>query len=152
MRPTLSSFIINACHCVSLFLIIIFLDFWITPLKYRNMFSVHPRGKFGPHNLHCFNPKAIQTVESFQGLSEKFTYRSSLKSVDFPLGLHPSGKSNDSSEFPWANLSRPPLQTFYYLYQLSKITTLDSLTQLSKYSDNYFYTLQESFVQFFLLT
>ena len=62
------------------------------------------------------NHKSEKTVESPQELFDKFAHRNSLGSSHFPLGLRPSGKSDESREFPKANFSRQPLQTFQCLY------------------------------------
>ena len=67
--------------------------------------------------IHCFNPKVWKTVESPQWLSEKCALWNSLGSSDIPSGLRPSGKSDEPREFPRANFSRQPLQTFHCLYQ-----------------------------------
>ena len=74
--------------------------------------------EWGP--LHCFNLKVWITVESPQGLSEQFTHGTSLGSSDFPLSLHPFGKSDNSREFPRANFSRQPIRTFHCLYHTKK--------------------------------
>ena len=62
------------------------------------MFSVNPWGKSGPHNLHCFNPKVWKTVESPQGLSDKFA-------TGIPVIRH----SNDSRQFFQTTLTDFPL-------------------------------------------
>ena len=51
-------------------------------------------------------------MESPQGLSEKFAHGNSLGSSDFPSGVRPSGKSNDSWEFPREKFSDNPCGLF----------------------------------------
>ena len=71
------------------------------------MFSVNPRVSLGPIIFTFIIQKSENSGKS-SGLSEKFAHWNSITSSDFPSGLRPSGKSNDSREFPRANFSRQP--------------------------------------------
>ena len=64
-------------------------------------------------------------MESPQGFSKKFAQGASLSSSDFPTGLRPLGKSDDSREFPRAIFSRQPLWTFHCLYHFWVISAPD---------------------------
>ena len=76
-------------------------------------------------------------MESPQGLSEIFAHGTSLGSSDIPLGLRPLGKSDDSWEFPRANLSDNPygLSTVCTKY-LSGLGTSFKKENVSKFCSN----------------
>ena len=102
-------------------------DFWITAVKsgfslvrltlrLTGIGSELTLGQLLTYFIHFFDQKVWQTMENPKWLSEKFALGNSLGSSDFPMGLRPSGKSDDPRKFPRAKFSRQPLQTFHCLY------------------------------------
>ena len=92
----------------------------IYPRVYVNMFRVKPRATLGLIFFTVLIQNSEKQWKFLSGCLEKVALGNSLGSSDFPLGLRPSGKSEDPREFPRATFSRQPLRIFHCLYHISR--------------------------------